>query len=123
MEVKKVTGSYKVPRLSLGIGGCAWCRIDGLWHCGGKIKIRHWFNFKIEFVQQVTIAKGVPVVLKDVSAKGLSVGETNIQKSMQDKVFVLSEVDRFDLLCSTGQKEANDQFRKRHNYVQTDRSA
>ncbi|EKX32692.1 hypothetical protein GUITHDRAFT_121132 [Guillardia theta CCMP2712] len=37
-------------------------------------------------IAEVTIAKGVPVVLKDVSAKGLSVGETNIQKSMQDKV-------------------------------------
>eukprot|EP00960_Hanusia_phi_P077535 768707-Hanusia_phi.AAC.5 len=37
-------------------------------------------------IAEVTIVKGVPVVLKDVSAKGLSVGETNIQKSMQDKV-------------------------------------
>ena len=35
---------------------------------------------------EVTITKDVPVVLKDVTAAGLAVGETNIIKSIQTKV-------------------------------------
>ena len=37
-------------------------------------------------IAEVTITKDIPVVLKDVTAAGLAVGETNIIKSMQQKV-------------------------------------
>lgn len=37
-------------------------------------------------IAEVTITKDVPVVLKDVTAAGLAVGETNIIKSIQTKV-------------------------------------
>ncbi len=43
-------------------------------------------------IAEVTITKDIPVVLKDVTAAGLSVGETSLLKSIKDKVLQLTNL-------------------------------
>jgi enoyl-CoA hydratase/long-chain 3-hydroxyacyl-CoA dehydrogenase len=49
-------------------------------------------------IAEVTITKDIPVVLKDVTAAGLSVGETSLLKSIKDKVLLLTNLSCYELI-------------------------